>query len=153
MFEPSIALATGAIVPAGAVLPAGAQAQANNPFAGIRPLPQAPARWLADKHFHKDPARRAGRPTLRDGKGDWTFCNLADDPAESTDLAAQPPQRVRAVFAAWRPYVDDNGVMPVSREIKPGARTCLYQHCFEHHATGRPRPPAHRCERPTPWRA
>lgn len=65
------------------------------------------------------------------GKGDWALYNLADDPAESHDLSAQEPARVKTLLAAWDQYVKTNGVILVSPEVKPGARTCLYEYCFE----------------------
>ena len=38
---------------------------------------------------------------------------------------------MKTLLAAWDQYVRDNGVILVSPEVKPGGRTCLYEHCFE----------------------
>lgn len=65
------------------------------------------------------------------GKGDWALYNLADDPAESRDLAEREPDRVKTLLTAWDRYVEDNGVILASPKVKPGGRTCLYEYCFE----------------------
>lgn len=65
------------------------------------------------------------------GKGDWALYDLATDPAESRDLAAREPARVKALLAAWDNYVRANGVILASPEVRPGGRTCLYDYCFE----------------------
>jgi hypothetical protein len=58
MHKTAIAMAAGALTLAGAIVPSTAQAQATNPLASIRPLPQGPSRWIADYRFLKDPAKR-----------------------------------------------------------------------------------------------
>jgi arylsulfatase A-like enzyme len=45
------------------------------------------------------------------GKGDWELFNLAKDPAEREDLAAQNPDKVKAMLAAWESYVKANNVI------------------------------------------
>lgn len=65
------------------------------------------------------------------GKGDWALYNLKDDPAESHDIAEREPKRVAALLEVWDQYVKDNGVVLVTPKARPGARTCLYEHCFE----------------------
>jgi len=49
------------------------------------------------------------------GKGDWELFNLAKDPAERKDLAAQHPDKVKAMLAAWESYVEANNVILPSR--------------------------------------
>jgi len=49
------------------------------------------------------------------GKGDWELFNLAKDPAERKDLAAQNPDKVKAMLAAWESYVNANNVILPSR--------------------------------------
>jgi len=49
------------------------------------------------------------------GKGDWELFNLAKDPAEREDLAAQNPDKVKAMLAAWESYVKANNVILPSR--------------------------------------
>jgi arylsulfatase len=51
------------------------------------------------------------------GKGDWELFNLAADPAERTDLAAEQPDRVRALVAIWNEYVRENNVVLPSRSV------------------------------------
>jgi arylsulfatase A-like enzyme len=49
------------------------------------------------------------------GKGDWELFNLAADPAERKDLAAERPDKVRALVALWDSYVRVNNVVLPSR--------------------------------------
>jgi arylsulfatase len=49
------------------------------------------------------------------GKGDWELFNLAADPAEREDLAAQNPDKVKAMLALWESYVQANNVILPSR--------------------------------------
>jgi arylsulfatase len=49
------------------------------------------------------------------GKGDWELFNLATDPAERKDLAAEHPDKVRALVAVWESYVRTNNVILPSR--------------------------------------
>ena len=49
------------------------------------------------------------------GKGDWELFNLAKDPAERKDLAAQNPDKVKAMLALWESYVKANNVILPSR--------------------------------------
>jgi arylsulfatase len=49
------------------------------------------------------------------GKGDWELFNLAADPAERKDLAAERPNKVRALVALWDSYVRANNVVLPSR--------------------------------------
>jgi arylsulfatase len=49
------------------------------------------------------------------GKGDWELFNVARDPAERNDLAAQNPDKVKALVAVWEGYVKANNVILPSR--------------------------------------
>jgi arylsulfatase len=49
------------------------------------------------------------------GKGDWELFNVAKDPAERRDVAAQNPDKVKALVAVWDSYVKANNVILPSR--------------------------------------
>jgi len=49
------------------------------------------------------------------GKGEWELFNLATDPAERKDLAAEHPDKVKALLALWDDYVRTNHVILPSR--------------------------------------
>jgi len=49
------------------------------------------------------------------GTGDWELYNLAADPSERHDLAAEQPERVKAMTALWDQYVLANNVILPSR--------------------------------------
>jgi arylsulfatase len=51
------------------------------------------------------------------GKGDWELFNLAADPAERKDLAAERPDKVKALVALWDSYVRANNVILPSRSV------------------------------------
>ena len=51
------------------------------------------------------------------GKGDWELFNLATDPAERKDLAAERPDKVKALVALWDDYVRKNNVILPSRSM------------------------------------
>jgi arylsulfatase len=49
------------------------------------------------------------------GKSEWELFNVAKDPAERKDLAAQNPDKVKALIALWDGYVKANNVILPSR--------------------------------------
>jgi arylsulfatase len=49
------------------------------------------------------------------GKGDWELFNVASDPAERKDLAAERPDKVKEMVALWDAYVLANHVVLPSR--------------------------------------
>jgi len=51
------------------------------------------------------------------GKGDWELFNLAADPAERKDLAAERPDKVRELVTLWDDYVRKNNVILPSRSM------------------------------------
>ncbi len=54
--------------------------------------------------------------------GDWELFNLRTDPAEAHNIAAQEPERLKALIAAWDAYARDNGVVtppPVQAQGEP----------------------------------
>jgi len=51
------------------------------------------------------------------GKGDWELFNLKADPGERKDLAAERPDKAKAMVAIWNSYVRDNNVVLPSRSV------------------------------------
>jgi arylsulfatase len=49
------------------------------------------------------------------GKGEWELFNVAKDPAERQDVAAQNPGKVKTMTALWDDYVKTNNVILPSR--------------------------------------
>jgi arylsulfatase len=49
------------------------------------------------------------------GKGEWELYNLANDPAERIDLAAERPDKMKEMLATWNDYVQANNVILPSR--------------------------------------
>jgi len=49
------------------------------------------------------------------GKGDWELFNLANDPAERSNLATEYPEKLRHMKALWVDYVKANNVILPSR--------------------------------------
>ena len=49
------------------------------------------------------------------GKGEWELFNIAADPAERKDLAAERPDKLKALIALWDSYVRANNVILPSR--------------------------------------
>ena len=78
------------------------------------------------------------------GRSDWELFNLAKDPAERNDLAAQNPDKVKAMLALWESYVKANNVilpsrgpydtlekdMPQRVTVYPGFPPLIYQQQF-----------------------
>jgi len=78
------------------------------------------------------------------GKSDWELFNVAKDPAERKDLAAQHPDKVKAMLVAWESYVKANNVilpsrgpfdtlekdMPQRVTVHPGFPPLIYQRQF-----------------------
>jgi arylsulfatase len=51
------------------------------------------------------------------GKEEWELFNLAADPAERKDLAAERPDKVQELVALWDSYVRANNVVLPSRSV------------------------------------
>jgi arylsulfatase len=51
------------------------------------------------------------------GKGEWELFDLAADPAERKDLAAQQPAKLKAMVALWDEYARKNNVVLPSRSV------------------------------------
>lgn len=49
-------------------------------------------------------------PPNRAEKSQWRLYNLANDPAESTDVRAQHPEQFKRLMTAWELYAEENGV-------------------------------------------
>jgi len=51
------------------------------------------------------------------GTGEWELFNLAADPAERRNLAAERPEKVKELVALWESYVRTNNVILPSRSV------------------------------------
>jgi arylsulfatase len=51
------------------------------------------------------------------GKGEWELFNLAADPAERKDLAAERPEKLKAMLSLWDSYAKANNVIIPSRSM------------------------------------
>ena len=45
------------------------------------------------------------------GEGRWWLFDLSEDPAETRDLAAENPEKLAELVAAWDEYASDNGIV------------------------------------------
>ncbi|HTT23703.1 MAG TPA: arylsulfatase [Candidatus Sulfotelmatobacter sp.] len=61
------------------------------------------------------------------GKGDWELFNLASDPVERKDVAAQHPEKVHELLALWDNYVRENNVVLPSRSVFEALEKALPQ--------------------------
>jgi arylsulfatase len=51
------------------------------------------------------------------GKGAWELFNVANDPAERKDLAAERPDKMKEMLALWDDYVQANNVILPNRSM------------------------------------
>jgi arylsulfatase len=51
------------------------------------------------------------------GKSDWELFNLAQDPGERNDLAAQNPDKLKEMLVLWDKYVKENNVILPDRTL------------------------------------
>lgn len=51
------------------------------------------------------------------GKSDWELFNLAQDPGERNDLAAQYPDKLKEMLILWDKYVQENNVILPDRTL------------------------------------
>ena len=51
------------------------------------------------------------------GKSDWELFNLAQDPSERNDLAAQNPDKLKEMLMLWDKYVQENNVILPDRTL------------------------------------
>ena len=51
------------------------------------------------------------------GKSDWELFNLAQDPSERNDLAAQNPDKLKEMLNLWDKYVQENNVILPDRTV------------------------------------
>ena len=51
------------------------------------------------------------------GKSDWELFNLAQDPGERNDLAAQYPDKLKEMLILWDEYVVENNVILPDRTL------------------------------------
>ncbi len=54
------------------------------------------------------------------GRDRWELFNLADDPGETNDLAAQYPHQLEELVAGWEDYVAETGVVVLDRDYGYG---------------------------------
>ncbi|NDC36518.1 MAG: arylsulfatase [Proteobacteria bacterium] len=90
-------------------------------LSGVKDSPRTKEDFMAWEIFGNR-AVRQGEWKLRwqykpFGKGDWELFNLTTDPAERRDLAAENPEKVRALIALWNSYVHANNVILPSRSV------------------------------------
>lgn len=91
----------------------------NDVLAGRADSPRTPSDYIAWEIFGNR-AVRQGDWKLRwefkpFGTGDWELYNLATDPGERRNLAAQNPEKVQALLALWDGYARANNVILPSR--------------------------------------
>ena len=48
------------------------------------------------------------------GSGEWELYDLAEDPAEMNDLAAEQPDRLEAMIQMWELYKEENTVLDLA---------------------------------------
>ncbi|RMJ05783.1 Arylsulfatase [Marinobacter litoralis] len=69
------------------------------------------------------------------GPGEWQLFNLAEDPAETNDLASKEPEKLNQLLAEWDKYIKRNGVIVANpadmRKVGYSFTTCLYGKCVE----------------------
>ncbi len=89
------------------------------------------------------------------GKEEWELFNLAADPGERHNLAAQQEEKLRQLLVLWNDYVATNNVILPSRSVyegleekmperfpvEPGYPPLIYKKRFEppEHLTGKPK--------------
>ena len=70
---------------------------------------------------------RVGAP---DGDGQWRLFDLAEDPGETRDLAAEQPERLAEMFADYEAYAARVGVLEVPASYSP-ARQLLINYIYD----------------------
>lgn len=81
--------------------------------------PRTPSDWLGWEIVGNRAIRQGDWKLLWEhkphGTDDWTLFNLARDPGELHDLAAEEPEKVKQLLALWEDYVKTNNVILPSR--------------------------------------
>lgn len=52
--------------------------------------------------------------------GEWELYNLAEDPAESSDLSSQYPNKVDEMVKKWEQYKENNTVLDAALDLSRG---------------------------------
>jgi arylsulfatase len=91
------------------------QGQSLMPLLNGEQSAAANPRELGWSAYGMDAYRRGDWKVLRlpepYGNGDWQLYDLAADPGELHDLAAEYPERTSSLADAWQVYADANGVI------------------------------------------
>lgn len=107
---------------------AGADLAASGTLLGdsAKPLLEGTSETIGDDEFGMElfghRAYRSGdwklvfAPELQGGTGEYSLYNLAEDPGETRDLAAERPDIVEELSRKWDQYAEDNGVVAVEFE-------------------------------------
>jgi arylsulfatase len=90
-------------------------------LAGQADSPRTEQDYLAWELFGNRAVRQGGWKLRWEyepfGKGNWELFNLAADPAERKDLAAEHPDKLQELMALWDRYVRTNNVVLPSRSV------------------------------------
>ncbi len=90
-------------------------------LAGQAESPRTEQDWLAWELFGNHAVLQGGWKLRWEyksiGKGEWELFDIAADPAERHDLAAENPDKVKAMVALWDDYVRSNNVILPSRSV------------------------------------
>ncbi|MBP6414435.1 MAG: arylsulfatase [Bacteroidia bacterium] len=101
----------------------------TNVLAGVADSPRTNSDYIAWELFGNR-ALRQGDWKLRweyapFGKGDWELFNVAQDPSERNDLAANNPAKLKEMLLLWEEYVAKNNVILPSRSPFEGVYDVL----------------------------
>jgi len=91
----------------------------NRMLAGQAESPRTPEDYLGWEIFGNRAIRQSEWKIRWEykplGKGAWELYNLANDPAERRDLAAERPDKLKAMLVLWDAYVKANNVILPNR--------------------------------------
>jgi arylsulfatase len=73
-------------------------------------------------------------PAIPFDEESWELFNVADDPAETTDLAAEQPEKLRELIDLWWSEAERNQVLPLNNQPARHRDRRYRRHRFELHA-------------------